>query len=159
MNPSASYSKDLPVVPSRTKAAPFPRSAYPYFTRITTRWMDNDVYAHVNNVIYYSWIDTVVNQWLMEQDLLKSEKNPSIGWVVHSSCDYLGPVSYPQTVDVGLKLARIGNTSVHYDVGIFVSGQQQASAQGRFVHVYVDPLTHQPKALSQSFQHHLEALR
>lgn len=142
-----------------SKTPPLPRSAYPYLIAITTRWMDNDVYGHVNNVIYYSWIDTVVNQWLIEHDLLKSEKNQSIGLVVHSECDYFSPVSYPQVVELGLKLARMGNSSVHYQVGIFLANADQPSAQGRFVHVYVDPLSHQPQPLGEVFKHHLEALR
>jgi len=142
-----------------SKTPPLPRIAYPYLIPITTRWMDNDVYGHVNNVIYYSWIDTVVNQWLIEHDLLKSEKNHSIGLVVHSECDYFSPVSYPQGVVLGLKLARMGNSSVHYQVGIFLANADQPSAQGRFVHVYVDPVSHQPQPLGEVFKHHLETLR
>jgi len=144
---------------ANSKPLPLDRSAYPYLIPLTTRWMDNDVYGHVNNVIYYSWIDTVVNQWLIENGLLQSEKNRSIGLVVHSECDYYSAVSYPQRVMLGLKLARMGNSSVHYQVGIFLADAQQPSAQGRFVHVYVDPDTHQPQPLGEVFKHHLEALR
>lgn len=142
-----------------SKSSALSRVAYPFFTTITTRWMDNDVYAHVNNVVYYSWIDTIVNQWLIEHDLLRSEKNPSIGLVVHSECDYFSPVSYPQIVELGLRLARLGTSSVHYEVGIFVRGSDQPSAQGKFVHVYVDPIHHQPQALGEVFKQHLESLR
>ena len=142
-----------------SKPVPLARDAYPYRISITTRWMDNDVYGHVNNVVYYSWVDTVVNQWLIENDLLKSEKNPFIGLVVHSECDYYSALSYPERIEVGLKLNRMGNSSVHYQVGIFLLGSQQPSAQARFVHVYVDPLHHQPQPLGEVFKSHLDKLR
>ena len=141
------------------KATPCTKDAYPYHIHITTRWMDNDVYGHVNNVIYYSWIDTVVNQWLIENGLLKSDKNPSLGWVVHSECNYFSPIAYPSPVVLGLRLAHFGNSSVHYDVGIFVQDSLQPSAQGQFVHVYVDAVSHRPMPLSQAFKQALETLR
>ena len=143
---------------STSKVRPCARDEYFYHIQITTRWMDNDLYGHVNNVIYYSWIDTVVNQWLIENGLLKSDKNPSIGWVAHSECNYFSHIAYPSPVVLGLKLAHMGNSSVHYDVGIFVQGALQPSAQGKFVHVYVDPLNHRPMPLSQAFKHTLETL-
>jgi acyl-CoA thioester hydrolase len=136
-----------------------PRSFYPFCIPITTRWMDNDVYGHVNNVIYYAWMDTIVNQWLLEHELLKSAKNPSMGLVVHSECNYFSPIAYPQAVIAGLKVVHVGNSSVRYDIGIFLSEKEQPSAQGQFVHVYVDPVSLRPHALSDAFKQTLQALR
>jgi len=152
-------SKPINMNPSTNKVTPYARDEYLYHIHITTRWMDNDVYGHVNNVIYYSWIDTVVNQWLIENGLLKSDKNPSIGLVAHSECNYFSPIAYPSPVVLGLKLAHLGNSSVHYDVGIFVQEALQPSAQGKFVHVYVDPVNHRPTPLIETFKNTLEKLR
>ena len=135
------------------------RSFYPFCIPITTRWMDNDVYGHVNNVIYYAWMDTIVNQWLLENELLKSAKNPFVGLVVHSQCNYFSPIAYPQAVVAGLKVVHVGKTSVHYDIGIFQGEKEHPSAQGKFVHVYVDPASLRPHALSEAFKHTLETLR
>jgi acyl-CoA thioester hydrolase len=114
------------------------RSGYKYFADITTRWMDNDIYGHVNNVVYYSYFDSVANQYLIEQGGLDIYSAEIIGFVVASSCEYKSPVAYPQKLEAGFRVNRLGNSSVEYGIGIFVQGQAEASAQGTFTHVFVD---------------------
>jgi len=114
------------------------RSDYKYFADITTRWMDNDIYGHVNNVVYYSYFDSVANQYLIEQGGLDIYSAEIIGFVVASSCEYKSPVAYPQKLEAGFRVNRLGNSSVEYGIGIFVQGQAEASAQGTFTHVFVD---------------------
>lgn len=123
------------------RAEPGKRSAYKYIHPITTRWMDNDVYGHVNNVVYYSWFDTVVNQFLIANGALHIEESPAIGLVVETQCNYFSSVAFPDRIDAGLRVARLGQSSVRYEVGIFRDGEEQASAQGHFIHVYVDRVT------------------
>ena len=114
------------------------RSGYKYFADIITRWMDNDIYGHVNNVVYYSYFDSVANQYLIEQGGLDIHSAEIIGFVVASSCEYKSPVAYPQKLEAGFRVNRLGNSSVEYGIGIFVQGQAEASAQGTFTHVFVD---------------------
>lgn len=114
------------------------RSGYKYFADITTRWMDNDIYGHVNNVVYYSYFDSVANQYLIEQGGLDIHSAEIIGFVVASSCEYKSPVAYPQKLEAGFRVNRLGNSSVEYGIGIFAQGQAEASAQGTFTHVFVD---------------------
>lgn len=120
------------------------RAEYQHFRLLTTRWMDNDAYAHVNNVVYYSFFDTVVNQYLIEQGVLDIERSPVIGLVVETQCRYFQPLSFPDRVAGGLRVARIGNSSIRYEIGLFRNDEETASAQGHFVHVYVDRHTRQP---------------
>jgi len=120
--------------------------------------MDNDAYGHVNNVVYYSWFDTAVNAYLIEQGVLEVVNSATIGLVVETHCNYFAPLSFPQTVDVGLRVAHRGTSSVRYELGIFGSGDL-AAAQGHFVHVYVDALTRKPVPLPASFISVLDALR
>ena len=129
------------------KSEPQPRTAYAHFRSIGTRWMDNDVYQHVNNVVYYSWFDTAVNQYLVEAGALDIAASPVIGLVVETHCEYFSPVAFPDTVHVGVRVARLGNSSVRYELAVFRNDAAQASAQGHFVHVYVDRVTHRPTAL------------
>src|SRR5215472_4456739 len=98
---------------------PAARAEYRYFTSITTRWMDNDVYAHVNNVVYYSYFDTVVNKYLIEQGVLDFVNGQVVGFVVETLCNYFQPITFPDTVHAGLRVARIGTTSVRYEIGLF----------------------------------------
>jgi acyl-CoA thioester hydrolase len=121
-----------------------PRSAYPAFRTITTRWMDNDVYGHVNNVVYYSWFDTAVNAWLIERGLLDIHAGDTIGLVVETGCNYFQSLAFPQVIEAGIRVARLGRSSVRYEVGLFAQGQDQAAAQGHFVHVYVDRQSRRP---------------
>ncbi|WP_454735285.1 acyl-CoA thioesterase [Cupriavidus necator] len=123
------------------------RSAYPYFQPITTRWMDNDVYGHVNNVVYYSYFDTVVNSYLIRQGVLDIESGSTIGLVIETQCNYFSSLSFPETVVAGLRVARLGTSSVRYEVGLFSGDDELAAAQGHFIHVYVDRATRRPVAL------------
>ncbi len=129
------------------RPAPEPRSAYPHFQTITTRWMDNDVYQHVNNVVYYSYFDTVVNQYLIEQGALDIEKSPVVGLVVETQCHYFSPIAFPSLVHAGLRVASLGNSSVRYEVGLFRDDAPVAAAKGHFVHVYVDRVSNKPVPL------------
>ena len=120
------------------------RARYPHFLSIATRWMDNDLYGHVNNVVYYAWIDTVVNRYLIEQGGLDIAAAPVIGVAAESGCRYFASVAYPETVDAGLAIARLGRTSVVYEVGIFRRGEDAAAAAGHFVHVFVERASMRP---------------
>ncbi|HZZ13554.1 MAG TPA: thioesterase family protein [Paraburkholderia sp.] len=129
------------------KPAPAARDAYPHFLSITTRWMDNDVYGHVNNVVYYSYFDTVVNEYLIRAGVLDFERGATIGLVIETHCNYFGPLVFPERVDAGLRVVHVGRSSVRYEVGLFRAGEDEAAAQGHFVHVYVDRVTRRPVTL------------
>jgi acyl-CoA thioester hydrolase len=132
--------------------------AYRHFLPITTRWMDNDVYGHVNNVVYYSYFDTVVNEYLIRAGVLDVEHGATIGLVVETQCKYFAPLVFPERVEAGLRVTRLGSTSVRYEVGLFKDGDVQPAAEGHFVHVYVDRTTRQPVALPGELREALEAL-
>ena len=121
-----------------TDGKPINREDYKYFNSITTRWMDNDVFGHVNNVTYYSYFDTTANQYLIEQAGFDIHNAPIVGFVVHSNCNYLSPVAYPDKIEAGLYVKKIGNSAVTYGVGVFKKGENTASAFGEFVHVFVN---------------------
>ena len=140
------------------KPQPEPRTAYKAFRTITTRWMDNDAYGHVNNVVYYSWFDTVVNAHLIDQGVLDIHAGETIGLVIETQCNYFASVAFPQTVEAGLRVARIGKSSVRYEVGLFIQGEELTAAKGHFVHVYVDRANRRPTALPAPLQSVLEAL-
>lgn len=114
------------------------REHYAYFKPISTRWIDNDVYGHINNTVYYSYFDTVCNFYLIEKGGLDIEASPVVGYIVASSCQYLSPIKFPATVNAGMRVNRIGNRSVEYGVGIFCDSNLTASAHGTFTHVFVD---------------------
>jgi acyl-CoA thioester hydrolase len=128
------------------------RAGYRYFLAITTRWMDNDAYGHLNNVVYYSYFDTVVNQYLVEQRVLDIAASPIIGLVAETACQYFSPVAFPDRVQAGLRVASIGRSSVRYEVGIFRNDDPQAAAQGHFVHVYVNRDSGRPVPLPESLR-------
>jgi acyl-CoA thioester hydrolase len=134
------------------------RAAYPHFLPITTRWMDNDVYGHVNNVVYYSYFDTVVNEYLIRAGVLDLEHGATIGLVVETQCHYFAPLVFPERVDAGLRVVRLGTSSVRYEVGLFKEGDDQPAAQGHFVHVYVDRVTRRPVNLPADLRAALEPL-
>ena len=141
------------------KVGPSDRLDFRHFLPITTRWMDNDVYGHVNNVVYYSYFDTVVNEYLIRAGALDVEHGTTIGLVVETQCNYFSPLAFPDQVEAGLRVARIGTSSVRYEVGLFKPGKPQAAAQGHFVHVYVDRATRRPVgALPEALRSALEAL-
>ncbi|MSQ60928.1 MAG: acyl-CoA thioesterase [Betaproteobacteria bacterium] len=141
-----------------TKPQPESRSAYRHFQLIPTRWMDNDVYGHVNNVVYYSYFDTVVNQYLIEQGVLEFDKSPVIGLVVETMCQYFSPVTFPDHVHAGLRVAKLGTSSVRYEIGLFRNENEAAAAQGHFVHVYVDRTTRRPATLPAPMRAALERI-
>ena len=121
--------------------------------------MDNDVYGHVNNVVYYSYFDTVVNEYLVSSGSLDIERSRVIGLVVETRCRFFRPISFPDTVHAGLRVARLGNTSVRYEVGLFRDDEEEAAAQGHFVHVYVDRKTRRPAELPAPLRGALEKIR
>ena len=129
-----------------------PRGYYKAWRPIATRWMDNDVYGHVNNVVYYSFFDTAVNAWLVEKGVLDIEKGPVIGLVVETGCTYARPVAFPEEVQAGIAVSRIGTSSVRYEIGLFVKGASEPAAQGFFVHVYVDRETRRPRPLDDRWK-------
>lgn len=106
--------------------------------------MDNDVYGHVNNVVYYSFFDTAVNAWLIEQGALDIESSPVVGFVVETGCHYFSPIAFPQVVTAGIRVAHVGRSSVRYEIALFAAEGEAAAAQGHFVHVYVDRATRRP---------------
>lgn len=134
------------------------RSAYKVFRSISTRWMDNDVYGHVNNVVYYSWFDTAVNAYLIEQGALDIHQGETIGLVIETQCNYFAPLAFPQTVEAGIRVAKLGKSSVRYEVGLFAQGADLAAAQGHFIHVYVDRKNRRPVPLPEKLRTVLETL-
>jgi len=124
-----------------------PRDHYRHFQGITTRWMDNDAYGHVNNVVYYSYFDTAVNRYLIEAGALDIQRSEVIGLVIETRCNYFAPLEFPQIVDAGLRVAHIGKSSVRYEVGLFAAAEPMSAAAGHFVHVYVDRATRRPAEL------------
>jgi acyl-CoA thioester hydrolase len=143
---------------STTRPQPESRSAYKVFRRIDTRWMDNDVYGHVNNVVYYSWFDTAVNAHLIEQGVLDIHQGDTIGLVVETQCNYFAPLAFPQTIEAGIRVAHRGTSSVRYEVGLFAQGAPLTAARGHFVHVYVNKASRRPQPLNESFIQVLETL-
>lgn len=135
------------------------RGDYRFFLTIPTRWADNDVYGHVNNVVYYAWFDTIVARFLLQSGAITLEDSPVIGLVVETLCRYHAPVGFPDTVTAGLRVARIGNTSVRYEIAIFREAEDEAAADGHFVHVYVDRATQRStQPLAPAFRACLAAL-
>ena len=123
------------------------RVAYRHFLPIATRWMDNDAYGHVNNVVYYAYFDTVVNAYLIAAGVLDIANSPVIGLVVETGCKYLSAVAFPDEIDAGLRVAKLGNSSVRYEIALFRRGNDVAVAQGYFVHVYVERTSRRPVPL------------
>ena len=141
-----------------TRPAPLGRDAYRHFTTLTTRWADNDAYGHVNNTVYYEWFDTAVNRWLVEQGLLDIERSDPIGLVVQTGCSYFAPLAFPDDVEVGIAIERLGASSVTYRIGVFAAGAMGAAAQGHFTHVYVGRDSRRPAPLPDEWRTKLETL-
>lgn len=129
---------------SSPRATAEARSTYSFFLRIPTRWSDNDVYGHVNNVVYYGWFDTAVNRYLIDAGALDILSGPVIGLVVETQCHYFAPLAFPQEVEVGIRVAHHGRSSVRYEIALFALGDPMCAARGHFVHVYVDRTTRRP---------------
>jgi acyl-CoA thioester hydrolase len=135
------------------------RADYRLFRPIATRWMDNDVYGHVNNVVYYSYFDTAVNGYLVEQGVLDIAASAVVGLVVETACAYFESVAFPEALEAGVAVTKLGRSSVRYAIGIFKAGAELAAAQGHFVHVYVDRTTQRPVDVPEPTRRVLEALR
>jgi acyl-CoA thioester hydrolase len=134
------------------------RAHYRHFLAIPTRWMDNDSYGHINNVTYYSYFDTAVNEHLINAGGLDIRNDPVVGFVVETSCRFHRPLSFPETVDVALRVARLGTSSVTYEIALFTRGSDDPAATGRFVHVWVDRATVRPAAMPARIRAALEPL-
>ena len=134
------------------------RADYRHFLPITTRWLDNDLYGHINNTVYYSFFDTVVNTYLIEGGFLKLEGSEVIGLVVETGCRYARPLSYPHAVTAGLRVGHIGNSSVRYEIALFGGDDREASAEGFFIHVYVGRENRRPVPLPVALRQLLEPL-
>lgn len=142
-----------------SRERPETRDRYRHFVAITTRWMDNDVYRHVNNVVYYSFFDTAVNAYMMKEGMLDLESSPVICLVAETGCQYFRPISFPDVVHCGLRVARLGTSSVCYEIGIFRNDEPTAAAQGRFVHVACDRHNHRPVPMPAEMRAAFEKLR
>jgi acyl-CoA thioester hydrolase len=134
------------------------RSAYPVFRSISTRWGDNDVYGHVNNVVYYSWFDTAVNAYLIEHGALDIHQGVAVGLVVETQCNFFEPLAFPQLIEAGLRVAHRGASSVRYEIGLFAQGAERAAAQGHLIHVYVDRISRRPVPIPSKLGSVLEKL-
>ena len=135
------------------------RSGYKVFRSIGTRWMDNDAYGHVNNVVYYSWFDTAVNAHLIEQGALDIHHGQNIGLVIETQCNYFAPLAFPQIIEAGIRVAKLVSSSVRYEVGLFAQGEEMCAARGHFVHVYVDRDSRRPTPLPDDFVQALQRLQ
>jgi acyl-CoA thioester hydrolase len=135
-----------------------PRDAFPHFLAIPTRWMDNDVYGHVNNVNYYSFFDTAVNRFLIERGVLDIHEGQVVGFVVETSCSYFSSIAFPDTVHVGVRVAKLGNSSVRYELALYRNDEPLPAAAGHFVHVYVDRRTNRPVPIPDATRAVLQTL-
>lgn len=134
------------------------RDSYPHFLAIPTRWMDNDIYGHVNNVVYYSYFDTAVNEHLIREGGLDIQNASVIGVVVETLCRFHKELSFPEVIDAGIRVKRLGNTSVTYEIGLFRQDDDHPAATGHFVHVYIDRQTRKPVPIPESIQAALHPL-
>ncbi|KRW71530.1 acyl-CoA thioesterase [Pseudomonas kunmingensis] len=134
------------------------RTDYRHFQPITTRWHDNDIYGHVNNVVYYSYFDSAVNTYLIERGGLDIHDGEVVGFVVSSACDYFSSIAFPDALEVGLRVGKLGSSSVQYELAIFKAGEAQACAAGRFVHVFVERVSNRPTPIPAGLRQALEAL-
>jgi len=137
---------------------PASRSAFKAWRTLTTRWSDNDAYGHVNNAVFYQWFDSAVNAWLIEQGMLDIIRGDPIALVVETRCRYFAPLAYPQDVEVGLAVAKLGRSSIHYRIGVFGAGEERVAAQGEFVHVVVDRMSRRPSEIPDAWREKLETI-
>lgn len=140
------------------KINPHKKIEYPCFYKLKTRWKDNDVYGHINNVIYYEYFDTAVNLWLIENDLLNFKSGKNIGFIVKSGCDFISPISHPSNLVIGIVASAIGTSSVTYKSAVFKENDEFASAQGFFTHVYVNRTTQKASPISKEFREKLNKI-
>ena len=142
-----------------SRPQPQGRDAYAHFSTLTTRWMDNDIYGHVNNVTYYSYFDTAVNRYLIEAGVLDIHAGEVIGLVIETHCNYFAPLAFPRNVEAGIRVAHVGKSSVRYEIGLFEAGEPMSAACGHFVHVYVDRQERRPTSLPDAFLQALSKLQ
>ncbi|OWQ48531.1 thioesterase [Roseateles noduli] len=155
----AAKTADAAVPAADARPAPEPREAFARFLPVQTRWMDNDLYGHLNNVVYYSLFDTAVNRYLIEQGALDLHHGEVIGLVIETHCNFFASLAFPQPVEAGLRVAKRGRSSVRYEIGLFAEGEPLCAARGHFVHVYVDRASRRPVAqLPESYVKALAAL-
>ncbi len=138
--------------------SPTNRIDYNDFSKMNTRWNDNDIYGHLNNVIYYELFDTAVNKWLIKNNLINIKNGNNIGLIVQSGCNYFSSFEYPEDIDAGIRVTKIGNSSVRYEVGLFKTNNDLASADGFFIHVYVDRFSNKPITLDYEFKKKLDTI-
>ena len=138
---------------------PDARSAYAHFVALTTRWLDNDVYRHVNNVVYYSFFDTAVNQYMLERGVLDLDASATVSLVVETGCTFFAPIRFPDRVHCGLRVVHLGRSSVRYEIGVFRNDDALAAARGHFVHVCCDRNTHAPVEMRAELRAALQRLR
>jgi acyl-CoA thioester hydrolase len=141
-----------------SKPTPHQRSDYRWFTNISTRWADNDVYGHINNVVYYAFFDTAVNQFLIQLKVLDIHAGLQIGLVVETGCNYFAPLAFPEPIIAGIRVTKLGSSSVRYEVALFAEGSESAAAQGHFVHVYVNKASRLPEPLSVNLRDCLSSI-
>ena len=140
------------------KKKPSHVSEYNFFSNLSTRWNDNDIYGHMNNIVYYALFDTAVNKWLINNKLIDIKNGKNIGLIVQSGCNYFSSFEYPEDIKAGIRVTKIGNSSVRYEVGLFKEKEEFSSADGFFVHVYVDRKTNKPICLDYDFKKTLDTI-
>ena len=140
------------------RAAPAPREGFAIFYSLNTRWADNDIYGHINNVAYYAFFDSVVNRFLIEEGGMRPGQDGVVGYVVNSSADYFSPLTYPQELELGLRIARMGEKSVTWEIGVFGEGAEASSVTGRFTHAFVDREANKSAAIPSGIRSAIEAL-
>ena len=140
------------------RAAPAPREGFAIFYCLNTRWADNDIYGHINNVAYYAFFDSVVNRFLIEEGGMRPGHDNVVGYVVNSSADYFSPLTYPQELELGLRIARMGEKSVTWEIGVFAQGAELSSVTGRFTHAFVDRKVNKSAAIPSGIRRAIEAL-
>ena len=140
------------------RAAPAPRDGFAIFYSLNTRWADNDIYGHINNVAYYAFFDSVVNRFLIEEGGMRPGHDNVVGYVVNSSADYFSPLTYPQELELGLRIARMGEKSVTWEIGVFAQGAELSSVTGRFTHAFVDREANKSAAIPSDIRRAIEAL-
>ena len=140
------------------KKKPSHLSEYNFFSNLSTRWNDNDIYGHMNNIVYYALFDTAVNKWLISNKLIDIKNGKNIGLIVQSGCNYFSSFEYPEDIKAGIRVTKIGSSSVRYEVGLFKEKEEYSSADGFFVHVYVDRKTNKPISLDYDFKKTLDTI-
>ena len=141
-----------------SRASPAARAQFTVWRRMTTRWADNDAYGHVNNTVYYEWLDSAVNAWMVEQGMLDIRNGDPIALVVETRCSYAAPLAFPTDVEIGLAVAQLGPSSIRYRIGVFAEGSDIAAAEGEFVHVVVDRASRRPVEIPAEWRRRLEAI-